>query len=96
VGWGGTFGAIYQAVDQVRNEGGDVSQAHLFYLNPFPKNFGSVLKRFEKVLVAELNMGHLMMLIRNQFPGTNVIGLNKVQGQPFKVHEVVKKIKEML
>ena len=96
LGWGGTYGAIYQAVDEFGAEGIKITQAHLHYLNPFPKNLGSVLKRFDRILIPELNMGHLLMLIRDQFPGTNATGLHKVQGQPFKVSEIVAKIRELL
>ncbi len=78
LGWGGTYGPIYQAVSEFLDAKASIAQAHLHYINPF------------------LNSGHLAMLIRNQFPGVNVIGLNKIQGQPFKVHEVVKKLKEIL
>ena len=96
LGWGGTFGAIYQALTDLEVAGIKVSHVHLNYLNPFPKNLGEVLKKFEKVLIPELNTGHLLMLIRNQFPGIQATGLNKVQGHPFQVAEVVKKIKEVL
>ncbi len=96
LGWGGTYGAIFQAVEEFQRQKASVSQAHLFYLNPFPKNLGDILKKFETILVPELNFGHLAMLLRNQFPGVKIVGLNKVQGQPFKVHEVINKIKEIL
>ena len=69
---------------------------HLNYLNPFPKNFGEILKRFETVLVPELNMGQLLMLLRYHFPGVRTVGLNKVKGLPFQVAEVKAKIKELL
>lgn len=96
LGWGGTFGPIYQAISELEAGGKKISQAHLHYINPFPKNLGAILKKFETVLVPELNSGHLAMLLRNQFPGTNVVGLNKIEGQPFKVHEIVKKLKELV
>ncbi len=98
LGWGGTYGAIYQAVTEMTREGKKVSQAHLSYLNPFPRNIETVLKNFKKILVPELNMGQLKMLLRNAFPdqAAKIEGLNKVQGQPFKVFEVIEKIKEMV
>lgn len=96
LGWGGTYGSIYQALSDLDAEGICVSHAHLNYLNPFPANLGEVLKRFEKILIPELNMGQLLILVRNHFPGVNAVGLNKVQGQPFKVNEIVMKIKELL
>ncbi len=98
IGWGGSYGSIYQAVEELKKEKIEVSQAHLHYLNPFPKNTQAVMKQFKKILVPELNMGHLMFLFRNAFPdmATKIYGLNKVQGQPFKVTEVYNKIKDLL
>ncbi|MBI4550331.1 MAG: 2-oxoacid:acceptor oxidoreductase subunit alpha [Candidatus Omnitrophica bacterium] len=96
LGWGSTYGSIFQAVSDLQAQGITVSQAHLSYLNPFPGNFGEVLKRFEKVLLPELNMGQLLMLIRHHFPGVPVMGLNKVTGQTFRVNEIVNKIKELV
>ena len=96
LGWGGTYGPIYQALSELESQGIRVSHAHLNYLNPFPRNLVEVLGRFEKILIPELNMGQLIVLLRNQFPGVNAVGLNKVQGQPFKVFEVVQKVKELL
>lgn len=96
LGWGGSFGAIYQAVKQLELEGHKVSRAHLQYLNPFPKNTEAVLRQFDKILIPELNFGHLLNLVRFRFPGVNAVGLHKVQGQPFKVFEVAEKIKELL
>lgn len=96
LGWGSSYGAIYQAVSEIEKEGRKVSHAHLNYINPFPKNLGDVLKGFKRILIPELNSGHLLMLVRNQFPGVNAMGLNKIQGHPFQVSEVVQKIKEIL
>lgn len=67
LGWGSTYGAITTAVEQMRERGHAVSSAHLRYLNPFPSNLGDVLKRFETVIIPELNLGQLCMLIRAQF-----------------------------
>jgi len=98
LGWGSTYGAIYEAVTQLEKEGISVAQAHLNYINPFPKNFGTILKNYEKILIPEMNMGQLLMLIRNQFPqsATTVEGYPKVQGQPFKVFEILDKIRKVL
>ncbi|MCB9799997.1 MAG: 2-oxoacid:acceptor oxidoreductase subunit alpha [Candidatus Omnitrophica bacterium] len=96
IGWGGTFGAIYQAVNQMQAEGKSVARAHLNYINPFPRNLGEVLKRYETVLIPELNMGQLLNLIRFKFPKVNSEGLHKVQGQPFKVYEIQEKIEAFL
>ena len=95
VGWGSTYGAIDQAVGRVRRRGGKVSSIHLKYLNPFPSNLGEVLQRFEKILVPEMNMGQLAMLLRARYL-VDAIGLNKIQGQPFKIKEIERKIEEVL
>jgi 2-oxoglutarate ferredoxin oxidoreductase subunit alpha len=88
VGWGSTHGALHQAVRQLVDDGFKVSHIHLRYLNPFPRNLGDLLRRFEGVLVPELNAGQLIQLLRAQYliPAE---GLNKIQGQPFKVREIV-------
>lgn len=95
IGWGGTFGSIKTAVERAQHKGLKVSQAHLRYLNPMPKNTGDVLKRFKKVLVPELNCGQLRMLLRAEFL-VDAVGLNKVQGKPFLVGEIEEKIEQML
>jgi len=95
VSWGGTYGACATAVRDAREMGGSVAHCHLRYLNPFPRNLGEILSNYEKVLVAELNLGQLRMLIRSQFM-VDAFGLNKVQGKPFHVSEVVRKIQELL
>ena len=95
VSWGGTYGSVRTAVRNSLEQGKSVAHAHLRYLNPFPKNFGDVLKRFKKVLVAELNSGQLRQLIRAEFL-LDAIGLNKVQGKPFSVAEIEAKIEELL
>jgi 2-oxoglutarate ferredoxin oxidoreductase subunit alpha len=95
LGWGSTYGAITTAVEQLRERGHAVSSAHLRYLNPFPLNLGEVLKGFETVIVPELNLGQLCMLIRAQFL-IDAVSFSKVKGKPFKVSELVNKIKEHL
>ena len=93
--WGGTYGANTTAVKKCQKLGLSVAHAHLRYLNPFPKNLGEILDRYEKVLVPELNMGQLRMLIRDRFL-KDAIGYNKVQGKPFTVAELVGKIQETI
>ena len=95
LGWGGTYGAIDTAVRQMRAAGKSVASAHLRHLNPFPKNLGDVLTKFNRVLVPELNTGQLRMLIRARFL-TDVKGLNKVQCKPFLVEEIVDAAELML
>lgn len=95
VGWGGTHGAITSAVDEARAAGHDVASVHLRHLNPLPPNLGEVLRRFERVMVAELNTGQLSRLLRAEFL-VDAQSLTKVQGQPFKVSEVRSGIDRLL
>jgi 2-oxoglutarate ferredoxin oxidoreductase subunit alpha len=93
--WGGTYGTCATAVREVNRRGGHVAHAHLRYLNPFPANLGEIIARYEQVLIPELNLGQLRLLIRGQYL-VDAAGLNKVQGKPFVVAEIVKKIESML
>jgi 2-oxoglutarate ferredoxin oxidoreductase subunit alpha len=95
VSWGGTYGACATAVREARDTGGSVAHCHLRYLNPFPRNLGELLGRYEKVLIPELNRGQLRMLLRAEYL-VDAIGLNKVKGKPFTVAEVVDKIQGLL
>ena len=95
VGWGSTFGAIAAAVDELRGQGKRVSHVHLRYLNPLPPDLGGILKGFKKVLVPEMNMGQLRMILRATYL-VDAIGLNKVQGQPFKVTEILDGVRRVL
>ncbi len=93
--WGGTFGACATAVHTLQAEGKSVSHCPLRYLNPFPKNLGEILQQFDHVLIPELNMGQLRTVIRGEYL-LDAIGLNKMQGKPFSVGEIVSKIHELL
>src|SRR5258707_3987401 len=95
VGWGSTYGAIHQAVREARDDGLDVSHIHLRYLNPFPSNLGDLLKRFDRVLVPEMNTGQLVQLLRAAYL-VPAEGLNKVEGKPFKVAELSAAIRASL
>jgi 2-oxoglutarate ferredoxin oxidoreductase subunit alpha len=91
LGWGSTYGSIKTAVRDLRDEGYDVSHAHLTYLNPFPKNLGELIYNFDKILIPELNTGQLSRLIREKFL-VPALQFNKVQGMPFTVSELKEKI----
>jgi 2-oxoglutarate ferredoxin oxidoreductase subunit alpha len=93
VGWGSTFGAITQAVNQLRSKGRSVSSVHLRYLNPLPMDLGNILRSYEKVVVPEMNLGQLAKVLRATYL-VDVKGINKIQGKPFKVSELVKGIEE--
>ena len=96
VGWGGTYGSIQAAVNELQKDGKNVSSCHLHHLNPFPKNLGEILRNFETILVPELNMGNLLFLLRAEFEGIHAVGYNKVYGQPFKIKEIKDKIETLL
>lgn len=93
--WGGTFGACATAAHNVQAKGKAVTHCHLRYLNPLPKELGDILKRFKKVLIPELNLGQLRTIIRAKYL-VDAVGLNKVQGKPFSVAEVVEKVESLL
>ncbi len=94
VGWGSTYGAIHRAVSEAREDGADVSHIHLRYLNPFPRNLGELLSRFERILVPEMNDGQLVQLLRAAYL-VPAQGLSKVAGKPFKVSEIVDAIQSL-
>jgi 2-oxoglutarate ferredoxin oxidoreductase subunit alpha len=93
--WGGVYGPVKAAITEAKGLGMKVSHAHLKYLNPMPANTAEVLSRFKNILIPELNMGQLNFVIRARY-GVKPIGLNKIQGQPFKVREVLEAIKNIL
>ena len=94
VGWGGTFGHLLSAVQEVRNSGTSVSFAHFDYIMPLPKNTEEVFSRFERILVCELNSGHFVNWLRGKLPQFSYRQFNKVQGQPFLVQEIVAAIND--
>jgi 2-oxoglutarate/2-oxoacid ferredoxin oxidoreductase subunit alpha len=95
VSWGSTYGAVLQAVKSQRAKGRKIGHLHLRHLNPLPGNVGEVLRRYKKVLVPELNMGQLLWMLRAKYL-VDAIGLNKIQGRPFKQNELEQKIEEVL
>lgn len=93
--WGGTYGAVATAVRAIWERGAPVAHAHLRYLDPLPANLGEVLRRYDKVLVPELNLGQLRNLIRAEYL-IDAVGLNQVTGRPFATAQVVAAIEELL
>ncbi|MCB1686323.1 MAG: 2-oxoacid:acceptor oxidoreductase subunit alpha [Pseudomonadales bacterium] len=91
IAWGSTYGTVYQAVAESLEEGLAVAQIHLRHINPLPDNLGSLLERFETILVPELNTGQLATLLRDRLL-TRVVQYNKVTGQPLTVTEVKARI----
>lgn len=93
VGWGSTRGAIHQAVKRCRSEGIDVSHVHIGNIWPLPRNLESLLKSFDKVIVAEMNKGQMNKLLRAEYL-LDAVSLTKVSGQPFKITEIQDCIRE--
>ena len=95
LGWGSTFGSIGAAVSRARNAGHSVAQAHLRHLNPFPPNLADVLRRYDKVLVPEINLGQLALVLRGRFL-VDVISYNQVRGLPFRAAELAGVIEDVI
>lgn len=96
VGFGGTYGHLHAAMDEMRSAGHKVAQAHFKYLNPLPKNTAEVMRKYPRVVVAEQNMGQLAGWLRMKVDGFVPAQYNEVKGQPFKVSELVKAFTPML
>jgi 2-oxoglutarate ferredoxin oxidoreductase subunit alpha len=95
LGWGSTYGAIRAAVEKKRAQGVSVSQAHLRYLNPLPRNTAEVLRKFKHVAIPEMNTGQLVKIIRSEFL-IDAKGWNKIQGLPFFAAEIEARIDQTL
>ena len=95
LGWGSTFGPIAAAIEALRENGEKIAQAHLRYINPFPKNLGAVLAKYDRVIVPEMNMGQLAMLLKSEFL-KDITGYNKVRGLPFSTSELMEAIMAVL
>jgi 2-oxoglutarate ferredoxin oxidoreductase subunit alpha len=95
LGWGSTRGAITSAVLQLQKQGHSVSACFLRWLNPLPKNLGELMKRFKKVILPELNKGQLCMMLRSKYL-VDVESYSKVDGQPFKSHEITARLTDRL
>ena len=94
LGWGSTYGAIKTAVKELLNEGYSVAHTHLRYINPFPKNLESLIRKYDKVLIPEINNGQLIKLIRDKYV-VDAIPMNKIQGIPFEAREIKNQIIEL-
>ncbi len=87
VGWGSTFGPIHQAVRRARAKGLEVAHIHVRHIWPMPANLGALLRRYDKILVPEMNTGQFKTVLRDQFL-VDAKPLNKVSGQPFRIAEI--------
>lgn len=95
LGWGSTYGAIKSAVRDLLKEGYSIAHAHVRYIRPFPKNFATILKSYDKILIPEINNGQLIKVIRDQFL-LDPIPFNKIQGLPITKNELVAVVKRIL
>jgi 2-oxoglutarate ferredoxin oxidoreductase subunit alpha len=96
VSWGGTYGSVRTAAEELHAAGKSVGHVHLRWMNPLPKNLGQVLKGFKKVLVPEVNDGQLAFYLRGMYPGVDPLQFNRINGKPIKVAELKQKVLELL
>ncbi len=96
LGWGGTYGHLRTAANELNAAGIPMAFTQLAYINPLPRNMAEIMSRYKRVIVAELNTGMCADYLQAQFPATHIDRINKVQGQPFQVSEVVEKVREIL
>ncbi len=96
VGWGGTYGHLLTAAAELQNHGTSVALAHFRYINPLPGNALDLLRRYDNIIVAELNTGMFADYLQSKLPGKNIRRINKIEGQPFLVHEIVDGVEEIL
>ena len=95
LGWGSTYGPIGAACRRVRKAGMDVAQVHLRHLNPMPKDLGEILKKYDKVMIPEMNLGQLALLIRGTYL-VDAIGYNQVSGLPLKAADLAEAITDLI
>jgi 2-oxoglutarate ferredoxin oxidoreductase subunit alpha len=95
LGWGSTYGPITAAVRRLRTAGEAIAQAHLRHLNPFPENLGTVLRRYDKVVIPEMNLGQLATLVRAKYL-VDADSYNQVNGMPFKAEQLATALKEAI
>lgn len=95
IGWGSSYGAIKSAVDEKLKEGEKVAYIQVKHLNPFPSNLGEIVAKYDTILIPEMNMGQLRTILQSKFLKP-ILGLNKVNGNPFTTSDVKVKINEIL
>ncbi|MCJ7466152.1 MAG: 2-oxoacid:acceptor oxidoreductase subunit alpha [Maribacter sp.] len=96
IGWGGTYGSLHSAVKHLHEEGhANIGFTHFNYINPLPKNTESILKKFKKIVVCELNSGQFVKILKTNFYGYNFLQYNKIQGLPFANNELMEHFKQL-
>jgi 2-oxoglutarate ferredoxin oxidoreductase subunit alpha len=96
VGWGGTYGALVSAVEDMLEEGHSVALAQFTHINPLPRNTADIFSKYKKILVCELNLGQFASYLRSKHPQFEYLQYNKVQGLPLFISELKSKFKEVL
>lgn len=96
IGWGGPYGHLYSAAEELNAEGVKVALAQFKYINPLPANTSELLRRYKRVIVAELNTGQFADWLQAKHPDVEIHRINKIQGQPFMVSELVDRVKEIM
>ena len=96
VGWGGTYGHLYTAYEELNKAGVKVDFTQFRYINPLPRNTHRLLSHYKNIIVVELNSGHFATYLQGKYPKLNINRINKVQGQPFLVSEIVDGVKHIL
>ncbi|MFW6043725.1 MAG: 2-oxoacid:acceptor oxidoreductase subunit alpha [Marinilabiliaceae bacterium] len=96
VGWGGTFGHLYTALEELQEEGRKVALAHFSYIHPLPRNSHEILRRFSRIVVCELNLGQFASYLRSHFPDIQFLQYNKVEGLPFTVKELKQHFQKLM
>jgi 2-oxoglutarate ferredoxin oxidoreductase subunit alpha len=95
VGWGGTYGHLYTAAKELNANGTPTALAQFRYINPLPANAVEELSKYKNIIVAELNTGQFADYLQAKLPGKEIKRINKIEGQPFMVHEIVEGVKNL-
>ncbi len=96
IGWGGTYGHLRTATEEMNATGRKIAFAHFRYINPLPANTADVLAKYKRVIVAELNTGMFADYLQGKFPEKRIMRINKIQGQPFAVSEIVEQATKLM
>jgi 2-oxoglutarate ferredoxin oxidoreductase subunit alpha len=96
IGWGGTYGPLITAVEELQEEGKSISLAQFNYIYPLPRNTGEVLKGCKKRIVCELNLGQFARHLTMEYPEFEYLQYNKIQGLPFMISELKSKFNQLL
>ncbi len=96
IGWGGTYGSLSTVVHELHDAGHKIGHLHFNYINPMPKNVADIMRKFNKIIVCELNKGQMANVLRMQYPQFEYLQYNKIQGLPFTTTELTDKFKQLL